>query len=82
MDCPKCKTWNPDDKNKCWRCGTILPTPPEPKKRKEVSSQTWVWIVGILILVVTTLIQCGVFRTGDQTGSLWQQLLPLAHTLL
>ncbi len=33
MDCPKCGTWNPDDKDVCWRCQTELPKPlPEKKK--------------------------------------------------
>ena len=34
MDCPKCGTWNPDDKQVCWRCQTEMPKPVEIKKSK------------------------------------------------
>ena len=75
MDCPNCGTWNPDDKVRCWRCGFELPKPPEPKKSRKPSSQTWVWIVAILMFVVTMLVQCGVIRIGggggEPAGSLW-----------
>ena len=73
MDCPKCGTWNPDDKIKCWRCGADMPKPPEPKKPRKPMSQTWVWVVAIILLVVSTLVQCGVLRLGDPSDSvgLW-----------
>ena len=32
MDCPKCCTWNPDDKRVCWRCQAEMPKPVENKK--------------------------------------------------
>ena len=47
----------------------------DPKKRRQVNSQTWVWVVAILFFVVTMLIQCGVFRggeAGDQVGAVWR----------
>ncbi len=65
MDCSGCGTWNPDDKVRCWRCGTELPKPPEPKKPRRNASQTWVWVVAILLLVLSTLARCGFFRIGD-----------------
>ena len=77
MDCPDCGTWNPDDKIRCWRCGKDLPKPPEPKKPRKAGSQTWVWVIGILILVLGTLVQCGVLRiggSGDDVGMIWSVL--------
>lgn len=69
MDCPKCGTWNPDDKTRCWRCGADLPKLPERKKERRQGSQTWVWIAAGLIFVVMTLLRCGVLRrVGDQVG--------------
>ena len=85
MECPNCGTWNPDDKTKCWRCSTELPQPPEPKKRRQVNSQTWVWILAIVFFVLTTLVQCGVIRFGgdsDSAGLLWNPGFLLAHSLL
>jgi hypothetical protein len=69
MDCPSCGTWNPDDKVHCFRCGTELPKPPEPKKKRQISSQTWVWVIAILIFVVSMLAQCGYLRIGGDGDS-------------
>ena len=85
MKCPECNTWNPDDKTRCWRCNALLPTPPEPKKRRQVSSQTWVWVVAILMFVLTALIQCGFFGGrggGEGTGYLWGPLSTLVRALV
>jgi hypothetical protein len=65
MECPKCGTWNPDDKIRCWRCRAELPRPPEPRKSRKPSSQTWIWVVAVLFFVLTMLMQCGVLRIGD-----------------
>lgn len=53
MNCPKCGTWNPDDKKQCWRCDAELPKPESPKpKRKPVN---WLWIaVGLFLLITLT----------------------------
>jgi predicted nucleic acid-binding Zn ribbon protein len=50
MNCPKCGTWNPEDKKQCWKCDAILPMPETPKaKRRPIN---WFWIaVGLFILV-------------------------------
>jgi predicted nucleic acid-binding Zn ribbon protein len=48
MDCPNCRTWNPDDKQVCWRCQTVLPKPIEVKKRAPASFlglPSWIWIM-------------------------------------
>ena len=70
MECPKCGTWNPDDKTKCWRCSAELPRPAEPRKSRKISSQTWLWVIVILFSLVTLLAQCGFFGggSGDGTG--------------
>ena len=34
MDCPNCGTWNPEDKDVCWRCQTTMPRPVEKKKAR------------------------------------------------
>lgn len=65
MDCPKCGTWNPDDRIHCWRCGVELPKPEEPKKRRQVPPQVWLWGVAALMLVIMLLSQCGGWRIGD-----------------
>ena len=70
MECPKCGTWNPDDKTKCWRCSAELPRPSEPRKSRKISSQTWLWVIAILFSLLTLLAQCGFFGGGmdDSTG--------------
>ena len=61
MDCPNCGTWNPDDKNVCWRCQTPLPKPEEKKKRKSFTIfglPAWIVIALALLLLLPTLMQC------------------------
>ena len=47
-DCPNCGTWNPDDKQVCWRCQTPLPKP-EPKATRRraywLGLPVWVWVI-------------------------------------
>jgi len=69
MECPKCGTWNPDDKAKCWRCGAELPLPPKPRKSRRFSSQTWLWVVAILFSLLTLLAQCGFFGGEGDPGT-------------
>jgi hypothetical protein len=73
MECEKCGTWNPDDKVRCWRCGAELPRPPEPRKSRRISSQTWMWIMVAAFIILTTFFRCNPFGTGgggDDTGFL------------
>jgi hypothetical protein len=81
MECEKCGTWNPDDKIRCWRCSAELPAPPEPRKSRKPSSQTWMWIVVALFIVLTTLMRCGFLNFGDggDNAGFWQQ--PLSEPL-
>jgi len=64
MDCRKCGTWNPDDKNFCWRCNAELPKPVEkkPKKAPRVFAglPIWMWIMLALFFVVLVVGQCSV----------------------
>lgn len=61
MDCPKCKTWNPDDKRVCWRCQAELPKPVEKKPKKPtmfMGLPIWSWGLLGLMLAVLILGQC------------------------
>jgi hypothetical protein len=69
MECPKCGTWNPDDKVRCWRCSAELPPPPKPRKSRKISSQTWLWVIAILFSLLTLLAQCGFFGGGRDPGT-------------
>ena len=53
MDCPKCGTWNPDDKRVCWRCQAEMPKPVEKKQRKPrffLGLPIWSWVLLALML--------------------------------
>ncbi|OIO94358.1 MAG: hypothetical protein AUK03_06880 [Anaerolineae bacterium CG2_30_64_16] len=61
MDCPKCGTWNPDDKIVCWRCQTPLPKPVEKKPRKPISFlglPGWAWAALAAMLILWIAAQC------------------------
>ncbi len=68
MDCPKCGTWNPDDKEVCWRCQTPLPKPQPPKKKRQTQAflglPLWAWIVVIILFFAPTIAQCFFLPTG------------------
>ena len=58
-DCPNCGTWNPDDKQVCWRCQTELPRP-QPKKAPQriLGMPLWTWVILVLMVVVWVSITC------------------------
>lgn len=61
MDCPKCGTWNPDDKRVCWRCQAELPKPVEKKKKQPVffmGLPLWSWVMIALLFVLLIAGQC------------------------
>lgn len=61
MDCTNCGTWNPDDKDVCWRCQAELPKPVEKKKRSPATFAglpIWLWAAGILLISITMFGQC------------------------
>jgi predicted nucleic acid-binding Zn ribbon protein len=55
VNCPKCGTWNPDDKIVCWRCQAELPRPKEQKKRRS-SAVSWLWMWAVIIILAIVLI--------------------------
>ena len=61
MNCPNCNTWNPDDKDLCWRCQTPMPKPPPPKKKQSAGFPPWVWIVMAILFALAMLAQCYFF---------------------
>ena len=61
MDCPKCGTWNPDDKNVCWRCQAELPKPVVKKPRKPMiflGLPVWAWAMVGIMLSLWLVAQC------------------------
>lgn len=53
MNCPECNTWNPDDKDVCWRCQTPMPKapPPKPKRQTYGGLPIWMWVaLGVLFI--------------------------------
>ena len=62
MNCPNCNTWNPDDKDLCWRCQTPMPKPKPPKKKRQGFS-TWAWVGIAFLFALATLAQCFFFPT-------------------
>lgn len=59
-DCPQCGTWNPDDKQVCWRCQTPLPKPEPKRTRREnrlfLGMPVWIWLVILAILFINLII--------------------------
>ena len=63
-NCLKCGTWNPEDKNVCWRCQTELPKPVIKKKRGPVrvlGLSIWIWLAIVL------------FRRHDDCHAVYRQ---------
>jgi predicted nucleic acid-binding Zn ribbon protein len=61
MKCPECGTWNPDDRQTCWRCGATLPKPVEKEKRAPTTFlgfPLWVWALILLMVFSMVFIQC------------------------
>ncbi len=58
MDCPNCHTFNPDERTVCWRCDRPLPRP-EVKKKKQVSSQQWLYILIAAMVLLMLVNMCG-----------------------
>lgn len=60
MNCPNCNTWNPDDKEVCWRCQAELPkvTPKKPKRQTFGGFPIWMWIALVLFFLATSFGQC------------------------
>ncbi len=50
-NCIKCNTWNPDDKQVCWRCQTPLPKPEPPRRKRQLSNTMLLLIIGAFFLI-------------------------------
>ena len=59
-NCLNCGTWNPEDKNVCWRCQTELPKPVVRKKRGPVrvlGLSIWIWLALIFFVIMMIVMQ-------------------------
>ena len=59
-NCLNCGTWNPEDKNVCWRCQTELPKPVIKKKRGPVrvlGLSIWIWLAIVFFVVMMIAMQ-------------------------
>jgi len=60
MNCPSCGTYNPEDREVCWRCDKPLPKPkPQKKKDPQKTARTWLYVAIAVFLVITILQTCG-----------------------
>jgi hypothetical protein len=67
MDCPKCKTYNPEDRDTCWRCDAPLPKPVETKKRDpRAKNQIMMYVLIAALLLFSLLQMC---RGGAPTAT-------------
>lgn len=60
-DCPNCDTWNPDDKQVCWRCQTELPKPVEKMKkttRRFAGLPLYFWVAMVFFVIMMISVQC------------------------
>lgn len=60
-NCPNCGTWNPDDKQVCWRCQTALPKPQEKAKRtprRFAGLPLYLWLAMVFFVVMMVAVQC------------------------
>jgi len=80
MECPNCGTFNPDDRQNCWRCDAVLPTP-KPKKKRDAQSSAKLWLyIAIAVFAVVTILQtCGISVPGLPSG---ESSLPALPTIL
>lgn len=70
-NCTQCGTWNPDDKNVCWRCQTALPKPPEKKKsapRRFAGLPLYLWIALAFFFVMLFSSRCFVAELSRLAG--------------
>ena len=60
MNCVNCGTWNPEDKEVCWRCQTLLPIPeaPKPKAKTFGGLPAWAWIAIVVLFFAMNFASC------------------------
>lgn len=84
MDCPNCKVYNPEERTVCWRCDRPLPKPVV-KKKRQLSSQQWLYIIVAVMIILMLANMCGLPRLfgmpeGGQSAP--AGLLTLGHWLV
>jgi len=66
MDCPNCHVYNPEDRTVCWRCDKPLPKPVV-KKKRQISSQQWLYIMVAIMIIMMLVNLCGIPRALNPT---------------
>ena len=80
MNCPKCGTYNPEDRTHCWRCETELPKPkPVKKKNPQKRAQVMLYVL-LAIFVIFSLLQMMGFNLPFGFG-VPSQVEPSGHLL-
>ncbi|HNU04629.1 MAG TPA: hypothetical protein PKL67_10780 [Anaerolineae bacterium] len=70
-NCTNCGTWNPDDKQVCWRCQTELPKPPVKKKRETrrfAGLPLYLWIALVFFFIMLFSSRCFVTELSRWAG--------------
>ena len=88
MDCPNCGVYNPEGRERCWRCDLELPKQ-QPKQRRgpQLSSRFWLYVALALFAIVTVLRTCGALpeellpRIEPPSGQVAPQQVPVARSL-
>jgi len=61
MDCPNCKTYNPEGRTTCWRCNAELPAKaPEKRRDPQRSARVWLYVAVVALLLSTLVRLCGI----------------------
>lgn len=68
MDCPYCKVYNPEERTVCWRCDRPLPKPVV-KKKRQLTSQQWLYIIVVVMLILMFANMCGLPRMVEQQSA-------------
>lgn len=83
MECPNCGTYNPNDRETCWRCDEQLPSPePKEERNPRKRAQTWLYVAIAVFLLITLLQMCGVsLPFGPQMPEQPSGHLPSPHLI-
>ncbi|MEI2689262.1 MAG: hypothetical protein V9H69_05905 [Anaerolineae bacterium] len=70
-NCVNCGTWNPDDKQICWRCQTTLPKPPEKRPRtvrRFAGLPIYLWMAILFFFIMLFISRCFVTELSRMAG--------------
>lgn len=84
MNCPNCGTYNPDERDVCWRCDKPLPKRKEVKKRDpQKSAQMWLYVAIAVFFLISIAQACGVkLPFGPQTPAEPSGYVPLRPAIV